>query len=48
MKCTWAARRSAMPIENNLPGAAYPNVLANKDQLDESGFKTLAVPKSEM
>ena len=31
-----------------IPRAVYPNVPANEVQLDDSGFKNLAVPKSEM
>ena len=30
------------------PGAVYLEVPANEVQLDESGFKSLAVPKSEI
>ena len=33
---------------NELPGAVYPNVPTNEVQFIESGFKNLAVPKSEM
>ena len=33
---------------NELLGAMYPNVPANEVWFNESGFKNLAVPKSEM
>lgn len=35
-------------INKNIPGAAYPYVPANEVQLDESGLKNLAAPKSEI
>ena len=30
-----------------VPGAMYPSVPANEVQFDESGFNSLAVPKSD-
>ena len=41
-------RRISMPIKEKKPGTVKPNVPTNEVQLDESGFKILAMPKSEM
>ena len=43
-----ASREKLRKGTNELPGAVYPNVPANEVRFNESGFKNLAVPKSEM